>query len=331
MHRALQIPEIVLTVCSHMAPKRSYSPKEPVDSKRADLAALARTSSRIFKEPALDELWRHQTTFAHILRCMPNDLWDDPVVRGGVSRLDIVRPIVPADWERPLCYLFRVRSFICETDDAPSKELFETLSLCPPVEHFFPNLNYLCWTWMNPSLFSSIRILLSPRITDLSIEVDLRTPLPHLSLIPTIALSCPGLTDVEISCEESPDMHPHLRTAISLFLRRSTRIEHLNISDLDQLAFEYLAMLPTLRLLSITEEFSPSLEAIDLPNTTLFPRLHEISLSPTTIDSVIIWLKALSHSPLLTFKILFINISSSTVFDRLCGAVAAHGLVFAIS
>ncbi|KAJ7697239.1 hypothetical protein B0H17DRAFT_1052430 [Mycena rosella] len=112
-------------VCSHILPDEPQS-----DSGARDLAALARTS-RALQEPALNALWRSQETFAHILRCMPSDLWNIPVVSGAVYHLEVVRPLALSDWERPLFYMNRVRIL--------------TLSLCLPKEHFFPHINSLVW------------------------------------------------------------------------------------------------------------------------------------------------------------------------------------------
>jgi hypothetical protein len=70
MHPSLQIPEIVGLVVSGLDP-----------SDRADLAALARTST-IFHEPCLDALWRDQDTLMNLIRCTPDNLWETTNVDG---------------------------------------------------------------------------------------------------------------------------------------------------------------------------------------------------------------------------------------------------------
>jgi hypothetical protein len=77
MHRALQILEVVEEICSHVVPNQPG---------RHTLASLARTAT-LFQDPALNILWRWQGTFAHILRCMPEDLWNVPVREGSVNIL----------------------------------------------------------------------------------------------------------------------------------------------------------------------------------------------------------------------------------------------------
>jgi hypothetical protein len=69
MHRALELLEIVETICDQVY-------KQPIPSEmRKDLAILARTCTS-FLNPALNVLWRDQQTICNLLRCMPDDLWD---------------------------------------------------------------------------------------------------------------------------------------------------------------------------------------------------------------------------------------------------------------
>ncbi|KAJ7685766.1 hypothetical protein DFH06DRAFT_1159316 [Mycena polygramma] len=80
MHRAWQIGEVMEMICAQVAldgPIRWWSgrPVQAYPRRRRDLSCLARTST-IFLNPALDVLWEYQDTLLHLLRTMPNDLWD---------------------------------------------------------------------------------------------------------------------------------------------------------------------------------------------------------------------------------------------------------------
>jgi hypothetical protein len=80
MHRALQIAEMVEMICAQVAfdgPNDWWAglPIQKYPRRRQDLSRLARTST-IFLSPALDALWSYQGTLLHLLRTMPNDLWD---------------------------------------------------------------------------------------------------------------------------------------------------------------------------------------------------------------------------------------------------------------
>ncbi|KAJ7144090.1 hypothetical protein C8R44DRAFT_725078 [Mycena epipterygia] len=177
MHQALQIPELVELIC--------YQTQDGLGP-AGTLAALARTS-RVFQEPALNALWCDQTTFAHILRCMPRDLWNHPSNLVAVSVMEITRPISPADWERPLFYLSRIRSLSCVASNAPSEALFEALTLSLPTEHFFPNLIGLSVSGFKVPISPYIRTLLGPMMTDISIDEANIAALSHLSRVPTLA------------------------------------------------------------------------------------------------------------------------------------------------
>ncbi|KAJ7697265.1 hypothetical protein B0H17DRAFT_1197656 [Mycena rosella] len=284
MHRALQIPELVELVFSCIP--------------RSDLALLARTCKK-FQEPALDNVWNYQSTFAYILGCMPEDLWDSPVHSVPVDELDVVRPIVPLDWDRPLFYLSRVRTLDLDfTEDLPSEELFQTLVLCLPEEHLFPNLRSLAWMVSDPALFPYIRILLGPRLTKL--DTKLTASMPHLSLIPTIAVKCPCLTDAGIYWDEPPlDIHQFLRQTTSLFVQTLTRIETLRVNDLDQAAFEHLASLSTLKSLTLENlDYFPRVTSPPrLSDTPRFSALHRLEIWPGNLEVAIALIRALSGSP----------------------------------
>ncbi|KAJ7495451.1 hypothetical protein FB451DRAFT_1478249 [Mycena latifolia] len=312
MHRALQSPETVEMICSKLTPLET------------NLVSLMRTA-RIFQEPALNALWSRQTTFAHILRCMPADLWNRPVIVGSVNCLNVARPITPRDWERPLFYLHRVKSLICSTTDVPSEQLFEILSLCLPADHFFPNLATLSWTWLRPSLFPHVRTLLGPKITRL--EIDITFTIPHLTLIATLPLKCPNLTDVAIFSDSiPPDLSAgmHLANNISLCIRAMKRIERLYVKHLDRAAFEYLATVPTLKSLTVLAEFTPPTRpSPPWPLTNiLFPSLKQLNLSPRTTQSAIAWFKTMSHSPLAEIDIEFTAPITVSVISALCDTIS---------
>ncbi|KAJ6504336.1 hypothetical protein C8R47DRAFT_1210407 [Mycena vitilis] len=173
----LEIPEIVALVCSQIL-------KTPPG--RQGLAALARTA-KIFQDGALNGIWQWQGSFVHILRLMPEDLWNAPVEDGCINKLvcpplirleprltdddgnqELVRPIGSADWERPLFYLHRVRTLNAFTSEQlPSPALFEILSSSCPREHLFPNIRSLTWTHSqsrSPGLYPCIRFVIGPRL-----------------------------------------------------------------------------------------------------------------------------------------------------------------------
>ncbi|KAJ6533395.1 hypothetical protein DFH09DRAFT_1406536 [Mycena vulgaris] len=210
----------------------------------------------------------------------------------------VVRAIEPGNWERPLLYLSRVRTLrLSFAEELPSEELFETPSLCLPGEHLFPNLNFLAWSYWDPQIFPYILILLGPRITRL--EINFPAIMPHLSLLPTIAVRCPALTQAQIYCGGAhPELGPLLRRSASLFVCNSTRLENLRIDDLDQSAFEHLAALPTLKSLTLDDMdyLHRPRSPLQFCDTPRFVALDRFEVWPRTAEVATAFIATLSGS-----------------------------------
>ncbi|KAJ7190344.1 hypothetical protein GGX14DRAFT_483421 [Mycena pura] len=294
MHRCLQILEIVELLCAEVAGDLPRYGAGPPECQR--LATLARTC-KAFQDPALDLLWSHQrNTMINLLMCMPNDLWHSPVPT-DVKLLDFSRPITATDWERPLTYMRRVKRFTYNLQTMPLPRLLEALSLCFPGEHFFPNLQKLYWSTPNTPHPPYIWRFISPKIT--------RTILTFgdsehdLSLLPTLAVKCPSMTDATIYCPTSEDVRCSVLQGISLFVLGLAAIESLSILDLDQAAFEYLAQLPTLKSLEIRrpDSFNPSCK---IGEGDVFLSLQRLEFNCIAPESIARFLYPFSDSPLVS-------------------------------
>ncbi|KAJ7024657.1 hypothetical protein C8F04DRAFT_1130996 [Mycena alexandri] len=295
MHRILQIPELVELICFQIPLAERFDYPEP--SRGHDLAILARTS-KIFQDSALNHLWSSQDTLAFILGCMPQDLWTSGIDEGDMPYLELARPIVPADWERPLFYLHRVKSLNAQfTNHFPSTEVFAALCLCLPTEHMFPNLRSLTWTYLDPSLFPCIHSLLCPSLKRL--DLNLPAALSYFSLLPTIAAKCPDVTEMLIGCESIPAaLNPPLRTTTSLLVRALHRLQTLCVQNLDSAALAHLASLPSLKSLALENmlDFPPS-QLYDAPR---FAGLTRLALWPGTLAAAIAFLQSVSPQRLET-------------------------------
>ncbi|KAJ7239891.1 hypothetical protein C8J57DRAFT_1727260 [Mycena rebaudengoi] len=269
MHRGLQILEIVELLCTELAgdlPRYGAGPPE-----HQSLAALARTC-KTFRDPALDLLWSHQSnTMMNLLSCMPDDLWHSPIPT-DVKLLNFSRPITATDWERPLTYMRRVKTFAYNMQTMPSPQLLEALSLCFPGEHFFPNLQKLYWSTPKSPHSPYIRSFLSPMIT--------RTIL--------------GITDATIYC-------PVLQS-VSRFVLQLAAIESLSIRDLDQAAFEYLAQLRTLKSLEIGHpaSFDPSCKICE---GDVFLSLRQLKFNSIAPEVIARFLRPFCNSPLVSLAV----------------------------
>ncbi|KAJ7922019.1 hypothetical protein B0H13DRAFT_137891 [Mycena leptocephala] len=317
MHPVLQIPELVDMICGHLGPERDHN--RGVCSENGDLVALATTCS-IFLEPSLNALWRHQTSFAPTMACMPGDLWDNPVVRGHVNHLETFRGIRPSDWQRPRFYLSRVRSMSCAESDMPSDGLCGMLASSLPMQPLFPKLISLELYLYDPSLLPCIHFLLGPRLTNLSLTLGPR--ISDLSSLPTILVKCPYLTRVSLGCET--EERNAVRESTSQLVRGLTGVEQLLIDDFDQFAFAHLAMLPSLKLLMALRlrGFVPSTDSSALRGAQLFPSLEDIFLIAESNTAAIGWINLLSASPITKFGICLAFVPTATETESLYASLA---------
>jgi hypothetical protein len=75
MHQSLRIPEIVSLICNETINGAEHYFRSLNSDTSQTLAAFARTC-KAFQDPALDVLWRYQSTVMHVLDCMPGDIWE---------------------------------------------------------------------------------------------------------------------------------------------------------------------------------------------------------------------------------------------------------------
>jgi hypothetical protein len=165
MHHCLRITEILLEIFEFV-----FIISE---TGRPDLARLARTC-RSFSEPALDVLWRDQSSLLPLVMCFPQHILDlfDIVYNHGAFTTQVVRLFgslfdtgslaslelqsqkfrtVPSvqDWERPLVYAKRIRVMTTPADilEIATHELhssvFLTLHRSLPYKPLLPNLRHL--------------------------------------------------------------------------------------------------------------------------------------------------------------------------------------------
>ncbi|KAJ6541061.1 hypothetical protein DFH09DRAFT_929338 [Mycena vulgaris] len=297
MHRALQVPEIAAMICQEIIPALEYSlhlSGRNASVTLANLAAVARTC-KAFSGPALDLLWANQQTVLHVLRCMPDDVWteqdsDDDEEEEGMG---LARPVLPTDWERPLVYSHRVKSFNLDGPYSSVEPGFlEELRMCFPGEYLFPNLERLEWFSKNPSFLPHARLFLGHRLKFLSLGTFASAA--HLSFLPSLAAQCPSIVDVDIYA--SDELKPQFQTAVSLFVGGLTRLETLIVPSLDRAALEHLGRLPNFTSLTLQAQLLLPLPDSPIPpNQALFTSLKCLTITGTDISDIF---DLLSHSPI---------------------------------
>ncbi|KAJ7811509.1 hypothetical protein B0H13DRAFT_1926689 [Mycena leptocephala] len=175
-----------------------------------------------------------------------------------------------------------------------------------PQRHF--HLKSLFWAYEDSSLLSYMPILLGPTVTQLRlILTPAHLTISHLSLIPSIAKTCPQLTGLEISLLRDDDASEEeaaciststIQRSVSLLVQGLTHIERLRVANLDHSAFEHLAALPTLQFLDV--EALHSFPPLQPPS---FSGLHHLDICPRTVASAIPLISSLSKSPIASITI----------------------------
>ncbi|KAJ7659620.1 hypothetical protein DFH06DRAFT_401078 [Mycena polygramma] len=299
MHRCLTIPELVDIICYELQPSTSSG----------TLAALARTS-RAFLNPALDLLWREQTTLLNLLDCMPPDIFSLVTITngGGTTILLLHRPIQKSDWDRPLVYAERIRRLFMDTDIQLSP-IFPAMSMSLPSDCIFPNLEVLHW---HDHPAEHAHLFVGPKLADLSFDCSYsRADLSLLSALPHI---CPGLKRLDVSGSGfgpmGSDEYASLRTLVDAFpdlediivvapdlasLLSIGRLQHLNSLD--------LAILPT------------ELPSSPPAGLSFFPNVRHLELITPEVESVTNFLTFFTHGCLDSISVNMTNPPTTTTIN----------------
>ncbi|KAJ7212644.1 hypothetical protein GGX14DRAFT_564395 [Mycena pura] len=289
MHRAWDIVELVENICAHLAPADLVRLK--TDTAR-DLALLSRTST-IFLDPALDVLWRSQDSLIHLLRCMPDDLLEIPVVPPDPERryshgrcppappIRLRRPILPTDWERPLFYMRRVKFFSMGRPTRYS-DVLDAFGPCLPTPYIFPNLEKL---WWNEPPFTHLSFFLTLRLTN----IHLSSVNTELSVISNYVLQCPGLKTVHLSLKAGGVYNPAARSIwpFSSIVRGLMHIEDLHVPEVDSTAMEHLAQLPRLKSLGFSYQGALE-EPQPFEQSVRFPALFRLSVPLVAVATTLL-------------------------------------------
>ncbi|KAJ7210703.1 hypothetical protein GGX14DRAFT_565313 [Mycena pura] len=306
MHRSLRVLELVTMI------------SDEID--RQTLSSFGR-ACKMFRDPALDVLWRHQNTLMNLLRCMPEGIWDESDEEGHWT---LNRPVLPADWERPLFYARRVKSF--HYDDRfrspcfPTSPVFlESLRLCFSGPHIFPNIEKLSWFSYHESTFPHVRLFLGPRLKDLGLSILQSTA--HLSLLPIIAVECPLLTDVGVECSYELDG----QRSVSTLVLGLHRLESLFLPCLDNPAVEHIARLPGLTSLTLENQSAlvPFPESFS-SDAVLFPCLSSLHITGNDVNAVVPFLTLLTHAPIVELTIDIPDLTPAKHIAECYSAMARH-------
>ncbi|KAJ6566445.1 hypothetical protein B0H19DRAFT_1257661 [Mycena capillaripes] len=289
MHPALEILEIVEMIVEQVGSHDALPPLgiwKRKFSARHNLSVLARTS-KVFLNPALNAPWRDQNTIANLLKCMPADVWDiseraNDDMEWPENILSILpkRIIVSADWERPLFYRHRVKSFTLDDDYfLDTLDFFDALSLCLPMQFIFPNLQKLHWMPQPETTFPHIRLFLAPQIKELTLGS--MENVSHLCILSNLTVQYPYLMKIDIDTTLVELSIPLL----SVFVKASTHLQYLAAPGLDVEAIVHASSLTGLRTFELRRRHLEPMPPLRSCGTSVFfPSLTHLT-TPTMEDA----------------------------------------------
>ncbi|KAJ7614977.1 hypothetical protein FB45DRAFT_1064588 [Roridomyces roridus] len=327
MHAALDVPEVVDVICGEIAADghdRCYAgvqgiPVLDYPSRCDHLARLARTCTS-FLGPALDALWSHQSTLIHLLRTIPEDLWDiietiDIHNEYEPGSLEIIckRAATADDWTRFLFYSRRVRSFKDTRIYLHTSNVYDVLAASFPGGVIFPRLESLNWYPNAQTLRRTSRLFLSPGITRLELKASC---FADERLLRKLMTTFRTLKHVEIH-------GPGRVAAVSRFICAQSELEALFANELDVQAFAHIARLPHLRVLVLLSKKFDHLPTAP-SGLPLFPALEIFGCeSLNSAPNLLEW----TGSSLSEFKLAGVTWGAVPVkadFRELYSAIASH-------
>ncbi|KAJ7321364.1 hypothetical protein DFH08DRAFT_1033961 [Mycena albidolilacea] len=281
--------DILDTILAYLGSVSSYG-----NDVRMTLAGLARTC-RAFQDPGLNGLRKSQTGLALALRCFPDDLWDRSNGSEKLTFTGLKRPLVLADWERPLLYWNRIQCFYIHSFDPEeiSPAVCETLRMCCPTQHLFPTLREIKWFDEDPFRLSIFAIFLSPQVRRIGLFPG--HSMAHLSVLPSLGIKYPDLAELDFRGIYRESCGPLFLKSVLALLSNLPHLEWLGIPNIDALILDRLARLRSLKTLVVDVPSVPEFSVDVNGSTRRSQALEELCLWSTTPEIAIAIIEPVSH------------------------------------
>ncbi|KAJ7166209.1 hypothetical protein C8R46DRAFT_1276078 [Mycena filopes] len=214
------------------------------------------------------------------------------------------RPIIASDWGRFCFYAPRVRCFSNEGEILETAQVYEGLTQYFPEAYIFPRLEKLIWNRMvlvNGQFSRQVRFFLTPGMTKVDFAIHW---IPDIALLPTIARTCPRLTEVWLCCTAE---------AMPLISEFVCALHHLE--TLVGASMAHIARLPRLRHLQFRAAAEP---IIFLPHpdsqSVHFPALKMVEFD--SFEHAPALLDLLPHCSLLQFSIIGFSVPPTKIMSH---------------
>ncbi|KAJ6453345.1 hypothetical protein C8R45DRAFT_1083092 [Mycena sanguinolenta] len=278
MHLAWDISELVDLICE--------------SSSKASLAALAQTSS-LFREPALDVLWREMDSPIPLLKCFPPDSWDISTLDKQPFSFGFIRVIRPDDWDRVRLYGSRIKEIIFDGRGLYlGVDVADTLQLALCGRHILPELRKMTWR-IGEFPFRHFTSFLGPNATKIAVTLDSNPR--YTEKLWNLALRTPPITELTIPrtgyrYSSDDGFEPNL-------VRRLEHLRRLDIQVFEPPTIDYIATLRDLDTLCLSLHLLPTnIAAPVIPHA--FPALRALKLWANNAVWSIYIINLLRNAPL---------------------------------
>jgi hypothetical protein len=217
-------------------------------------------------------------------------------------------------------YWNRIQSFQIEALNMTliSLEVCETLRICSPSQTPFPKLRQIQWFDPHPAPLPLFSMFLSPLLN--SICLVLKESMTQLSLLPTLGVMYPDLTNVELR----GSFGPAILQTVSSFLSNLNRLESLCIPRADAAILEHIARLPSLKSLTVRETLPFNSFPEGDRSIPRFRSLEVLHLTFTTPEISTMIVGAVEHNRLASLTLIFSSpLPDSDETTRLYSTIAS--------
>ncbi|KAJ7635299.1 hypothetical protein FB45DRAFT_830944 [Roridomyces roridus] len=297
------------------------NPRKSGDAGTKTLAALARTCTT-FRDPALNILWCHQSRVQPALALFPKDLWVS-----NQTKFEFSRDVRPSDWDRPIIYFARIRSFEIDSMVELPIDVLQALALRCPTTRMFPNLRNIEWVrlYNEPNILPVLQIFSAPRLDSIGLTPGHSEE--ELIALRTLSHRWPALTNLALLYRHirMPTLSPLIRAATTELVRALTKLESFQ-AIIDVETFIELSKLPNLQFVGG--------DIVEYPETTpffaesAFPALRMLSvvIRPELIIQLIstVHLRTLASLELTFDAGLGTRLPNAATIANLYTAIATH-------
>ncbi|KAH7908726.1 hypothetical protein BJ138DRAFT_1068295 [Hygrophoropsis aurantiaca] len=285
MHVCLYIPEILSNIFQNITHSKNRLDK-------TTLASLARTS-RVFQESALDILYSNITGLNPLVKCMPQDLWEE-----SKYELTFTRRMTTDDWNIFQRYACRVKTlslgFQLRYYPETNLRIYQALSDPPFSSTPFSKLRCLQHIGVNDDVLPFLQVLLLSPLKELYLDVSAGKKIDAAlsTFLPNLRQHCPFVTHLRLR-----SMEPRVITVISSTLRQFSNLQVLKCGIVMDEIIIHAAHLPSLTAFHLTIPASVAIKNIkSILGGVGFPVLREIQLNSPTLETCLRFLELSTSS-----------------------------------